>query len=161
MKSNISSKYVGKFSVWKRIIWLSFNLMCGSNLWMGSKRGLYPSMATTMSTALPFSRIMLDWEPPGRSWVVNTWEFLMFKRNPLGFWYFWPYEMVWYCTFVWLLVFCYYRDPQLIMRIGKATALDVRATRIPYAFAPCFAVTKQSYTISFYKFLTLPEQAFS
>ncbi|VAI36749.1 unnamed protein product [Triticum turgidum subsp. durum] len=32
------------------------------------------------------------------------------------------------------------RDPMLIKRIGEATALEVRATGIPYAFAPCIAV---------------------
>lgn len=35
------------------------------------------------------------------------------------------------------------RDPQLIKKIGDATALEVRATGIPYAFAPCIAVTKK------------------
>lgn len=32
------------------------------------------------------------------------------------------------------------RDPQLLKKIGDATALEVRATGIPYAFAPCIAV---------------------
>jgi beta-glucosidase-like glycosyl hydrolase len=32
------------------------------------------------------------------------------------------------------------RDPALVKRIGEATALEVRATGIPYAFAPCIAV---------------------
>lgn len=32
------------------------------------------------------------------------------------------------------------RDPELVKRIGAATALEVRATGIPYAFAPCIAV---------------------
>lgn len=32
------------------------------------------------------------------------------------------------------------RDPQLVKRIGAATALEVRAAGIPYAFAPCIAV---------------------
>ncbi|KAI3988523.1 hypothetical protein MKX01_026337, partial [Papaver californicum] len=31
------------------------------------------------------------------------------------------------------------RDPALIKKIGAATALEVRATGIPYAFAPCIA----------------------
>lgn len=31
----------------------------------------------------------------------------------------------------------------LIKKIGDATALEVRATGIPYAFAPCIAVNKQ------------------
>ncbi|MBA0581239.1 hypothetical protein Gorai_023422, partial [Gossypium raimondii] len=31
------------------------------------------------------------------------------------------------------------RDPQLLKEIGAATALEVRATGIPYAFAPCIA----------------------
>ncbi|GAB4859895.1 hypothetical protein Ancab_011376 [Ancistrocladus abbreviatus] len=34
------------------------------------------------------------------------------------------------------------RDPQLVKRIGKATALEVRATGIPYTFAPCIAVCR-------------------
>lgn len=32
------------------------------------------------------------------------------------------------------------RDPELVRRIGVATALEVRATGIPYTFAPCIAV---------------------
>ena len=35
------------------------------------------------------------------------------------------------------------RDAKLIKKIGEATALEVRATGIPYAFAPCIAVIKQ------------------
>ncbi|XP_047981136.1 beta-glucosidase BoGH3B-like [Salvia hispanica] len=34
------------------------------------------------------------------------------------------------------------RDPQLAKRIGAATALEVRATGIPYVFAPCVAVCR-------------------
>lgn len=34
------------------------------------------------------------------------------------------------------------RDPQLLKQIGAATALEVRATGIPYAFAPCIAVCR-------------------
>ncbi|XP_042462811.1 beta-glucosidase BoGH3B-like [Zingiber officinale] len=34
------------------------------------------------------------------------------------------------------------RDPGLAKRIGAATALEVRATGIPYAFAPCIAVCR-------------------
>lgn len=34
--------------------------------------------------------------------------------------------------------FC--RDPDLVKRIGAATAVEVRATGIPYTFAPCIAV---------------------
>ncbi|KAL5576046.1 hypothetical protein UlMin_017745 [Ulmus minor] len=34
------------------------------------------------------------------------------------------------------------RDPKLIRKIGEATALEVRATGIPYAFAPCIAVCR-------------------
>lgn len=33
-----------------------------------------------------------------------------------------------------------HRDPELVRRIGEATALEVRATGIPYVFAPCIAV---------------------
>lgn len=32
------------------------------------------------------------------------------------------------------------RDPLLVKKIGAATALEVRATGIPYAFAPGIAV---------------------
>ncbi|OVA00865.1 Glycoside hydrolase [Macleaya cordata] len=35
-----------------------------------------------------------------------------------------------------------YLDPQLVKKIGAATALEVRATGIPYAFAPCIAVCR-------------------
>ncbi|KAL0308252.1 UNVERIFIED_CONTAM: Lysosomal beta glucosidase [Sesamum radiatum] len=38
--------------------------------------------------------------------------------------------------------FLMYRDPELVKRIGAATALEVRATGIPYAFAPCIAVCR-------------------
>ncbi|CAA0841451.1 Glycosyl hydrolase family protein [Striga hermonthica] len=38
------------------------------------------------------------------------------------------------------LFFC--RDPQLVKKIGAATALEVRATGIPYVFAPCIAVCR-------------------
>ncbi|GAB2263194.1 hypothetical protein Droror1_Dr00004191 [Drosera rotundifolia] len=34
------------------------------------------------------------------------------------------------------------RDPYLLKRIGAATALEVRATGIPYSFAPCIAVCR-------------------
>lgn len=34
------------------------------------------------------------------------------------------------------------RDPDLARRIGAATALEIRATGIPYAFAPCIAVCR-------------------
>lgn len=34
------------------------------------------------------------------------------------------------------------RDPVLVKKIGDATALEVRATGIPYAFAPCIAVCR-------------------
>ncbi|KAL5708941.1 beta-glucosidase [Ranunculus cassubicifolius] len=34
------------------------------------------------------------------------------------------------------------RDADLVKRIGAATALEVRATGIPYAFAPCIAVCR-------------------
>ncbi|RXH69029.1 hypothetical protein DVH24_031362 [Malus domestica] len=34
------------------------------------------------------------------------------------------------------------RDPNLVKRIGEANALEVRATRIPYVFAPCIAVCR-------------------
>lgn len=34
------------------------------------------------------------------------------------------------------------RDPELVQRVGAATALEVRATGIPYVFAPCIAVCR-------------------
>lgn len=34
------------------------------------------------------------------------------------------------------------RDPELVKKIGAATALEVRATGIPYSFAPCIAVCR-------------------
>ncbi|CAM8968711.1 unnamed protein product [Rhodiola kirilowii] len=34
------------------------------------------------------------------------------------------------------------RDPDLVKRIGTATALEIRATGIPYTFAPCIAVCR-------------------
>ncbi|XP_051124283.1 uncharacterized protein LOC127246750 [Andrographis paniculata] len=34
------------------------------------------------------------------------------------------------------------RDPELLQRIGDATAIEVRATGIPYVFAPCIAVCR-------------------
>ncbi|KAL8061733.1 hypothetical protein ABFX02_02G104000 [Erythranthe guttata] len=34
------------------------------------------------------------------------------------------------------------RDPELVRRIGDATAIEVRATGIQYAFAPCIAVCR-------------------
>lgn len=37
------------------------------------------------------------------------------------------------------------RDPDLAQRIGAATALEVRATGIPYVFAPCIAVNRRDY----------------
>lgn len=36
--------------------------------------------------------------------------------------------------------FSFCRDPELVKKIGAATALEVRATGVPYAFAPCIAV---------------------
>ncbi|OVA12294.1 Glycoside hydrolase [Macleaya cordata] len=39
-------------------------------------------------------------------------------------------------------VFCVIGDPELVKRIGAATALEVRATGIPYVFAPCIAVCR-------------------
>jgi beta-glucosidase-like glycosyl hydrolase len=37
---------------------------------------------------------------------------------------------------------CSCRDPELAKKIGAATALEVRATGIPYVFAPCVAVCR-------------------
>ncbi|KAK6135719.1 hypothetical protein DH2020_030538 [Rehmannia glutinosa] len=34
------------------------------------------------------------------------------------------------------------RDPELVKRIGAATAVETRATGIPYAFSPCIAVCR-------------------
>jgi len=36
------------------------------------------------------------------------------------------------------------RDPDLVKRIGEATALEVRATGIQYVFASCIAVIVNS-----------------
>nr|GMC64638.1 lysosomal beta glucosidase-like [Ipomoea batatas] len=33
------------------------------------------------------------------------------------------------------------KDPELLRRIGDATAIEARATGIPYVFAPCIAVS--------------------
>lgn len=33
------------------------------------------------------------------------------------------------------------RDPELVKRIGAATALEVRATGMQYVYAPCIAVS--------------------
>lgn len=41
----------------------------------------------------------------------------------------------------WSYFFIMDRDPILVKKIGAATALEVRATGISYAFAPCIAVT--------------------
>ncbi|CAL9000523.1 unnamed protein product [Prunus brigantina] len=41
-----------------------------------------------------------------------------------------------------MLDFMYFRDPKLVKKIGEATALEVRATGIPYVFAPCIAVCR-------------------
>lgn len=43
-----------------------------------------------------------------------------------------------------LLKYVVYRDPDLVKRIGAATALEVRATGIQYTFAPCIAVNSSS-----------------
>lgn len=45
-------------------------------------------------------------------------------------------------TACWCVCVCVCRDPQLVKRIGAATALEVRATGIPYVFAPCVAVAR-------------------
>ncbi|KAK4753852.1 hypothetical protein SAY87_001956 [Trapa incisa] len=37
---------------------------------------------------------------------------------------------------------CSFRDPELVKRIGAATAREIRATGINYAFAPCIAVCR-------------------
>lgn len=39
-------------------------------------------------------------------------------------------------------MFGFARDPELVKRIGQATALEARATGIPYVFAPCVAVIR-------------------
>ena len=41
------------------------------------------------------------------------------------------------------------RDPDLVKRIGAATAVEVRATGIPYTFAPCIAVNFLSSLFTF------------
>lgn len=54
---------------------------------------------------------------------------------------------------VFLLLYSSVRDPNLVKRIGEATALEVRATGIQYVFAPCIAVST--------KILTEPKQKHS
>lgn len=44
-----------------------------------------------------------------------------------------------FLTFV-IILSLFNRDPELVKRIGAATALEVRATGIQYVFAPCIAV---------------------
>lgn len=41
-------------------------------------------------------------------------------------------------------MYSYYRDADLVRRIGEATALEVRASGCHYAFAPCVAVSLKS-----------------
>jgi beta-glucosidase len=41
------------------------------------------------------------------------------------------------------------RDPDLVKRIGAATAVEVRATGIPYTFAPCIAVNFLTVCLTF------------
>lgn len=47
-------------------------------------------------------------------------------------------------VFCFSVLFCFFfvRDPDLVKRIGQATALEARATGIPYVFAPCVAVIR-------------------
>jgi len=46
------------------------------------------------------------------------------------------------------------REPELVKRIGAATALEVRATGIQYAYAPCIAVSNynQLFMLSTYRY---------
>ena len=48
------------------------------------------------------------------------------------------------CECVSNIIFLCIRDPDLVRRIGEATALEVRATGIPYTFAPCIAVSTRA-----------------
>lgn len=45
--------------------------------------------------------------------------------------------------------FEFHRDPDLVKRIGAATAVEVRATGIPYTFAPCIAVNFLTVCLTF------------
>lgn len=58
-----------------------------------------------------------------------------------------------------MLDFMYFRDPKLVKKIGEATALEVRATGIPYVFAPCIAVIEHYYTVHFQKFYNFTEHS--
>lgn len=84
-------------------------------------------MATTMSTMLLFSLTMWVLVLQGKHYKYNLLllQFLMYLCYNYNY-------------------FCYQsiRDPQLVKKIGAATALEVRATGIPYAFAPCIAVCR-------------------
>lgn len=49
--------------------------------------------------------------------------------------------------FINLCLLCY-RDADLAQKIGAATALEVRASGVQYTFAPCVAVSYQSYSVA-------------
>jgi beta-glucosidase len=49
------------------------------------------------------------------------------------------------------------RDASLVKLIGRATALETRATGIPYAFAPCVAVSNPSIHPSLYTYIVICE----
>lgn len=46
-------------------------------------------------------------------------------------------------NFWWILLLSFVcdRDADMVLRIGKATALEIRGSGIPYTFAPCLAVS--------------------
>jgi len=47
------------------------------------------------------------------------------------------------------------RDPELVKRIGAATALEVRATGIQYAYAPCIAVSNYNWSFMLLSYIHL------
>lgn len=104
-----------------------------------------PFMATITSTKLLSSLTMSGLELPGTSCIYVAMPSL-FNSN-----LFRAFVSLYYYVDL-LLLYCS-RDPDLVKRIGEATALEVRATGIPYVFAPCIAVIGRSsfctVTISF------------
>ena len=53
-----------------------------------------------------------------------------------------PHQQAVESSWLLLTLCCCCREPELVARIGAATALEVRATGISYTFAPCIAVCR-------------------
>ncbi|KAK8994787.1 hypothetical protein V6N11_045858 [Hibiscus sabdariffa] len=65
----------------------------------------------------------------------NVYKATIFPHNIVSrFYVFRTRNECWICLCI--------RDPELVKKIGTATALETRATGIPYAFAPCIAVCR-------------------